>query len=369
MRRRVPVAAAVVYGVASFPDPLAGEIAGGVDVALLVVPFCAAFALAFLPWGRLADRTDPARVIALSAALLGAAGVLLALAGDPATVVLARALQGAAAAGFPPAAQALVTRAAAGRSGRAVGGMMIGVGCGTLGAPLLALAVAPPAALWALGVAAPLAVAAGFAEALRPGGASAGTRATRLRATRGLRAGWAVSALVLGAYWTLLTRVDDLLGAGGAGLGSGTAHLLTVVAGAAGLGLVGLSARATDVRGPRAPMVAVLGAGAAALLATAAASPLVAAGGLLVLFALYWSYLPVVSVQVVRSAPAGARATAIAGLYGSMWLGAAAGGALAALLPGWRSVLVLAGVAWLAAALVAARAFESEPEGMMAPAR
>ncbi len=173
---------------------------------------------------------------------------------------------------------------------------------------------------------------------------------------------------MLSAYWTLLTRVDDLLGAGGASLGSGAAHALTLLAGAAGLALVTLAARATDRHGPRAPMLVVLTTGGAGLVVAATAPAAFAVAGLLVLLALYWSYLPAVSVQVARSAPAELRATALAGLYSAMWLGAAVGGGVASLLPGWRSVLALGGIAWLAAAAIAARRFESEPEGMMAGA-
>ena len=193
--------------------------AGGIDVALLVVPFCAVFALAFLPWGRLADRIGAAPVLVASTAGLGLAGVLLAVASDPLAIGAARGLQGALAAGFPPAAQALLTRSHVAGAGRAVGGMMIGVGCGTLGAPLLALALGPAAALWILGVAAPLALAAAIAVLARGArGPARAPRPARLQPTSGLLAGWAVSALVLSAYWTLLTRVDDLLGHDGAGL-------------------------------------------------------------------------------------------------------------------------------------------------------
>lgn len=367
MRRLIPAGAAIVYGVAAFPAALADQLAGGVDVALLVVPFCAVFALAFLPWGRLADRIGAAPVLVASTAGLALTGIVLAIAADPLTIGASRGLQGALAAGFPPAAQALLTRSQAASAGRAVGGMMIGVGCGTLGAPLLALALGVTAALWILGVAAPLALAAVIAVLARGDRTQVrGTRPARLRPASGLLAGWAVSALVLSAYWTLLTRVDDLLGSGGAGLSSGAARTLTLFAGAAGLALVTFAARATDRRGPRVPMVTVLVTGGCALLAAALAPAGVAVAGLLVLLTLYWSYLPVVSVQVARSAPADLRATAIAGLYSAMWFGAAAGGIAGAFLPGWRSVLLLGGVAWLGAAAIAARHFESEPAAMMA---
>jgi len=367
MRRLIPAGAAIVYGVAAFPAALADQLAGGVDVALLVVPFCAVFALAFLPWGRLADRIGAVPVLVASTAGLGLAGVLLAVAADPLAIGAARGLQGALAAGFPPAAQALLTRSSTAGAGRAVGGMMIGVGCGTLAAPLLALVLGGTAALWVLGVAAPVALAAAIAVLARgTGTARRGPRPARLDPTAGLLAGWAVSALVLSAYWTLLTRVDDLLGHQGAGLSSGAARALTLLAGAAGLALVTFAARATDRRGPRVPMVTVLVAGGGALVVAALSPVGVAVAGLLLLLTLYWSYLPVVSVQVARSAPADLRATAIAGLYSAMWLGAAAGGVAGALLPGWRSVLLLGGIAWLGAAIIAARHFESEPAAMMA---
>src|SRR4051812_19632799 len=103
---RVYLATLAAYLTADFITPISGSVAGGLDAGALVVPFCAAFAVAFPFWGRVADRRPAGSVLAVSLALLGAAGVLLALASSEAVVVFARALQGAAAAGVPPTAQA-----------------------------------------------------------------------------------------------------------------------------------------------------------------------------------------------------------------------------------------------------------------------
>jgi MFS family permease len=62
--------------------------------------------------------------------------MVLAAAPSNVVVVLARALQGAAAAGVPPTAQALLaSRAGNASTGRAVTGMMIMVALATLGGP------------------------------------------------------------------------------------------------------------------------------------------------------------------------------------------------------------------------------------------
>src|SRR3954467_11658775 len=112
---RVPVGAAsrgylatlAAYLTADFIAPVSGSILGGLDTGALVVPFCAAFALAFPLWGRVADRQPAGAVLALSLGAAPLSALLLAAAPSAAVVVAARALQGAAAAGVPPTAQAL----------------------------------------------------------------------------------------------------------------------------------------------------------------------------------------------------------------------------------------------------------------------
>jgi MFS family permease len=321
-----------------------------------VVPFCAAFALAFPFWGRAADRHPAGRVLAVSLVALAAAGLLLVVAPSHAVVVLARALQGAAAAGVPPTAQAaLAARAGNASTGRAVSGMMIMVAVATLGGPALASALEAPLG-WrvtsvVLGVLPPLAAAA-LCAPLR---ATARPPRGALRPSRQLVAGWACSTLVLAAYWTLLTRWESI--ADGAGLGFDSSALLPA-AGAVGIPLVVLAGRSADRRGPRTAMVRTMGAGAAALAVAAATdSKLLFLAGACGALALYWSYLPVVSVQIQRAAPADARASAAGVLYSSMWLGAALGGLAAVAAPNWRFIVGGAAVSWAIAGLVAWRGF------------
>src|SRR3954468_15328994 len=99
---RVPVSAAgrvylatlAAYLTADFIGPISGSVLGGLDAGALVVPFCAAFAVAFPFWGRAADRHPAGTVLAISLGALAAAGVVLAAAPSDAIVVVARALQG-----------------------------------------------------------------------------------------------------------------------------------------------------------------------------------------------------------------------------------------------------------------------------------
>jgi predicted MFS family arabinose efflux permease len=186
-------------------------------------------------------------------------------------------------------------------------------------------------------------------------------RAVAYADRRGVHAGWVVSACVLAGHWTVLTRLVEAVGPNGLGHGhdwTGVAPLTGVL----GLPLVVLAARAGDRLGPRAPMVATLVAGslgfAFAGMASTVALFIVAAG---VGLAVYWAYLPLVAMQVQRSAGEAARGRAAGGLYASMWCAAAVAGALAALAPSWRVVLIGAGVSWAVGAVVAARCFIAEP--------
>jgi hypothetical protein len=77
--------------------------------------------------------------------------------------------------------------------------------------------------------------------------------------------------------------------------------------------------------------------------------------------ALYWSYLPVVSAQIQRSAPEDARATAAGVLYSSMWLGAALGGLAAVAAPNWHYIVGGAALSWALAGAVAWRGFHAVP--------
>ncbi len=367
MRAAVLTAVAVVYCAAAFPAALAGVMPGTPDPAVLTVPFCAGFAVAFVPLGWLADRAG--RPLLLMASLAGVAvgGVLLALVTGPEQAAAARALQGVAAAGLPPAAQALLAHAGGtARAGRSISGMMVAVAIGTLGGPLLAGA-ALDALGWRtiavlLGAVLPLAAVAIAARAIPralPAAASVAVHGL-WRTNTPLLAACAVAALVLAGYWTLLTRLESVVGAAMTG---SAARALAAAAGVAGIGLVLVAGRAVDRVGPRRPMVRILAAGAAgAGLAATIHHELALVLGTGMVLALYWSYLPVVSVQVVRSTPEAVRATALGMLYSSMWLGAALGGVAAAALPDPGAVVAGVALAWLLALVVAAAGFHRAPE-------
>jgi MFS transporter, YNFM family, putative membrane transport protein len=357
---RVYLATLAAYLTADFITPVSDHVLAGLDPAALVVPFCAAFAVAFPLWGRAADEHPAGRVLAISLGALAAAGLLLAAAPTSAVVIAARALEGAAAAGVPPTAQALLaSRAGHGSTGRAVSGMMIMVALATLGGPALASAAESGIGWRATSVLLGVAPAAGAAAVCASLGWGARPERGRLRATPALVAGWLCSTLVLAAYWTVLTRWQSI--ADGVGIGGDTSALLPI-AGAVGIPLVVVAGRSADRLGPRAPMVRTMAVGAAALAVAAFAdSTWIFLAGACAALALYWSYLPVVSVQIQRSAPVHSRATAAGVLYSSMWLGAALGGLLAVAAPNWRFILGGAALSWAAAGVVAWRGFLRVP--------
>jgi MFS family permease len=362
MRSRVYLATLAAYVTADFVAPLASRIGSGVgahvDPSTLVVPFCAAFALAFPAWGAAADRHRAGAALAVSLFGLAAASVLLAVATSVPVLVAARAAQGAAAAGVPPTVQALLAgRAGDGAAGRAVSGMMVAVAVATLGGPL----VAPPLADLAgwrvacvlLGVLPALAAGAACAPL---GSWTTAPARVRVRPTAALMAGWACATLVLAAYWTLITRWSSIAGRGG------TASALLPLAGIAGVLLVIVSGRAADRRGPRTPMVLMMCLGALGYaVAAASTSRFLLLAGACAAVAAYWGYLPVVAAQIQRAAPDAARASAAGILYSSMWLGAALGGLAAVAAHDPRVILAGAAVSWGLAALVAWRGFLAAP--------
>jgi MFS family permease len=357
---RVYLATLAAYLTADFIAPISGSVLRGLDAGALVVPFCAAFALAFPVWGRAADKHPAGLILAISLVALAAAGVLLAVAPSNAVVVVARAIQGAAAAGVPPTAQAaLAARAGHASTGRAVSGMMIMVALATLGGPALATALEEPLGWRATSVLLGVVPSVGAALLCAPLHTIVAEARGALRPSRQLIAGWVCSTLVLAAYWTLLTRWASI--SDGVGIGFDTSTLLPL-AGAVGIPLVVVAGRAADRLGPRAPMVRTMTAGAFALaLAAATNSKLLFLAGASAALALYWSYLPVVSVQIQRSAPADARASAAGVLYSSMWLGAALGGLAAVAAPNWRYIVGGAALSWVLAGAVAWRGFLPVP--------
>jgi MFS transporter, YNFM family, putative membrane transport protein len=357
---RVYLATLAAYLTADFITPISGSVLGGLDAGALVVPFCAAFAVAFPFWGRAADHHAAGAVLALSLLLLAVAGVLLVVAPSYAVVLVARGLQGAAAAGVPPTAQAaLAARAGNASTGRAVSGMMIMVALATLGGPALASALEGSLGWRATSIVLGVVPALGAAALCARLRATAPVARGRLRPSAQLIAGWACSTLVLAAYWTLLTRWSSI--ADGVGIGFDSSALLPL-AGAVGIPLVVVAGRSADRAGPRTPMVRTMAAGASALaLAAATESKLLFLVGACAALALYWSYLPVVSVQIQRSAPADARASAAGVLYSSMWLGAAFGGLAAVAAPNWHFIVGGAALSWALAGVVAWRGFLPVP--------
>src|SRR4051795_7680667 len=224
---RVYLATLAAYLAADFIAPVSGSIMGGVDAGALVVPFCAAFALAFPLWGRAADRHPAGLILALSLAGLAASGLLLTLAPSHAVVIVARALQGAAAAGVPPTAQAaLAARAGNAAAGRAVSGMMIMVALATLGGPALASGVVDTLDWRVTTLVLGVVPAVAAALLCAPLGAGASRTRGNLTVTPALVAGWVCSTLVLSAYWTLLTRWESITYA--VGIGSEMSALLPV---------------------------------------------------------------------------------------------------------------------------------------------
>jgi predicted MFS family arabinose efflux permease len=237
--------------------------------------------------------------------------------------------------------------------------MMIMVAVATLGGPAVASAISGPLGWRVTTVLLGVLPALATAILCAPLGWSARPKRGKLRVTPGLVAGWACSTLVLAAYWTLLTRWQSIVD--GVGIGGNPSALLPV-AGAVGIPLVVLAGRSADRLGPRSPMVVTMAAGAAALaIAALADSKLLFLGGACASLALYWSYLPVVSVQIQRNAPEHARATAAGVLYSSMWLGAALGGLAAVAAPNWRFIVGGAALSWALAGLVAWRGFLRVP--------
>lgn len=357
---RIYIATLAAYLTADFIAPLSGSMLGGMDPGALVVPFCAAFALAFPIWGRAADQHSAGHVLSLSLGGVALGGVLLAVAPSHAVVIVARALSGAAAAGVPPTAQALLAaRAGNAQAGKAVSGMMIMVAVATLGGPAAASALGGLLGWRATSVVLGIAPALGAAGVCLALGSGARAARGKLQVSPHLLAGWACSTLVLAAYWTLVTRWQSIVD--GAGIG-GDMSIVLPVAGAVGIPLVVVAGRSADRVGPRKPMVLTTWLGAACLAVAAATnSHLLFLLGVFATLALYWSYLPVVSVQIQRSAPHDARATAAGILYSSMWLGAAVGGLAAVAAPDWRYVVGGAALSWALAGFVASRWFHRVP--------
>ena len=376
-RRAVLAGTFAVYAAASFAGPIAPDIAAGIgrpsgDPAFLVVPFAAAFGLCFPAWGRLADRRGVRLPIIASLALTAVAGCALVIVDSSEAMIGLRLLQGAAAAGVPPAAQAYIVRSAPpGQSGRAVGAMMVAVLLGTLASQGIA-GLLEAVAGWRVAVlvlAGGLAAVAGVwaAVVLEPSSAEASQAQPpplrRLLADRRVSSAYAIAALLFGSYWTLLAGLGETLRVERFDLSASVAGLVPM------LGLLGVlttiaTGRAVDRFRQRAPMLALAGTGAALALFASAQQSLPGFVVVVGLFlTVYWALLPIASVQVARHAPREGTATALALVFSALWLGAAAWGLGASLLlDGFTEVALATAASWALAGVVAL-AFEGRGSG------
>ena len=371
-RRAVLAGTFAVYAAASFAGPIAPDIAAGIgrpsgDPAFLVVPFAAAFGLCFPAWGRLADRRGVRLPIIASLALTAVAGCALVLVDSSEAMIGLRLLQGAAAAGVPPAAQAYLVRSApSGQSGRAVGAMMVAVLLGTLASQSIA-GLLEAVAGWRVAVlvlAGVLAAVTGawVAAVLEPSSVEAPQGPPpplrRLLMDRRVSSAYVVAVLLFGSYWTLLAGLGETLRFERFDLSASLAGLVPM------LGLLGVlttvaTGRAVDRFRQRGPMLALASTGGGLALVASAQQSL--AGFVIVVglfLTVYWALLPIASVQVARHAPPETTATALALYFSALWLGAAAWGLGASvLLDGFTEVALATAASW-ALAGVAALAFE-----------
>ena len=367
-RRAVLAGTFAVYAAASFAGPIAPDIAAGIgrpsgDPAFLVVPFAAAFGLCFPAWGRLADRRGARLPIVASLALTAIAGCALVVVESSEAMIALRLLQGAAAAGVPPAAQAYMVRSAPpARSGRAVSAMMVAVLLGTLASQGIA-GLLEAVAGWRVAVlvlAGGVAAVAGIwgALVLEPSSAE-GAEAQpsplrRLIADRRVSSAYLIAALLFGSYWTLLAGLGETLRFERFGLSASVAGLVPM------LGLLGVlttiaTGRAVDRFRQRAPMLALAVTGAVLALVLSGQRSLAGFVVVVGLFlTVYWALLPIASVQVARHAPPESTATALALVFSALWLGAAAWGLGASLLlEGFTEVALATAASWALAGVVA----------------
>ncbi|MEU0571325.1 MFS transporter [Nonomuraea sp. NPDC005983] len=373
--RRVGAAVAAA-GVSSFallyaPQPVLPQLAtafhldpGGASLAIGVAT--TALALAVLPLAALSERVDRRQVIVCSVIASAVLGLLLPLAPSFPVLLVMRALQGVAIAGFPGVAAAyLADQVGTARLPSAVGVMIAGnsVGgmLGRLGAGFAAGPLGWHGAL--LVVAGVSLVCAVFAAAVLPPSRRAphsvdDGEQTRLGAR--LLAPYTVAVLGMGAFVALYNAAGFRLAAPPIGLAPAAASLVFL---SYAMGTVSSAAAGRLVRrlGQSAALVTSLAATAAgAALTVSDALPLMALG-FAVLTAGFFAAHAIANAWVAAEAPPRARGRA-SGLYTlCYYLGSGAGGTVGSAVYGrfgWGWLIVLT-VGWLlvgvAAVLTAAR--------------
>ncbi|WP_336205305.1 MFS transporter [Nonomuraea sp. LPB2021202275-12-8] len=367
--RRVSAAVAAA-GVSSFallyaPQPVLPQLAtafrldpGSASLAIGVAT--TALALAVLPLAALSEFVDRRKIIVCSVVASAVLGLLLPLAPSYPVLLVMRALQGVAIAGFPGVAAAYLADlvgaarlpAAVGAmiAGNSVGGMLGRLGAGFAADPLgwqgALLVVAAVSLACALYAAATLPAAASGAPAHRD--------PVRVRLGGRLLVPYTVGLLGMGSFVAIYNAAGFRLTAPPIGLAPAVASLV-FLAYATGAASSAAAGRLVDRLG-RAPalMAALATTVAGAALTLPDALPVVAAG-FAVLTAGFFAAHAVASAWVAAEAPPRARGRA-AGVYLlCYYLGSGAGGTIGSTVyghAGWTWLVALT-AGWLLLALLA----------------
>lgn len=362
----------LVYASANSVVPVSAEIRAGLGLsgsgaALLLLPFAAGFGAGSFLWLAVARRRPPRLLLTVSLAAVAASSLAMLLVGEPAAAVTARFAVGVASAGYPAAAQAVITDGVAAHArARMIGGFVAAVVAGSFIGQAVTGALADlfsvDAALLVVCVAAPSAIAVALRRSLPDGPAGAGAACPDPGGGAGLvRTHWpvlSVAALTFGGYWLLLSELPVALREERFALTAAEAGALPSL-GLAGIATALAAGRLADRVGHRAPMAATLSLGIGGLAATVwAGTPLpLFAAGYGVFLAAYWGFLPVASAEVAVRARADDRQPALMAFYAAMWTGAAVAPAAGALLPGWTAAALAVLGAWTLALVVAATRF------------
>ncbi len=293
----------------------------------------------------------------LAGCAAGSAAVVMAT--DPEVAVFGRAVAGFAGAGLPATAQALISFGRpSGQLGRALSGFIAAVVLGSFAGQalvgVLAGVTSVTVALALVTVAAPLAFATIVAVVVPP------SPVELLHVPAGPGSIWpvlVVVALTFGGYWLLLARLPVVLRAERFELHAEVAAVVPLL-GVLGMLTVWFSGRCIDRHGPRRPVGLLLLLGLAGLVLTLPASGLpVFLLGLAAFLSAYWGLVPAAASELTLRTDPGQRRCALTMMYTAMWVGAAVTPFLAPDAASWAHVVVVAAIAWMAAAAIAWRAF------------